>query len=145
MLREKEVLYCFRLLSELYSLLLYCFLVLYRICSSRFPSPLGVIFSLMLQVLKNTCNSFILFSFRLLSELYSLLFIMYIMIENNISFRLLSELYSLLGSNKEIIQDLLKWVSVSSRSYILSYVFFDYDKNDKDVCFRLLSELYSLL
>ena len=61
-------------------------------------------------------------SFCLLSELYSLLFIMYIMIENNISFRLLSELYSLLFYL--IYHDtssMNTWVSVSSRSYILSY------------------------
>ena len=64
------------------------------------------------------------------------------------SFRLLSELYSLLWKMKSLIslKQSLK-VSVSSRSYILSYIilvaciyilliFY---------CFRLLSELYSLL
>ena len=64
----------FRLLSELYSLLFkeyYCNTL--RVTPERFPSPLGVIFSLMnctRSIEKRTNNSF-----RLLSELYSLLFI----------------------------------------------------------------------
>ena len=87
--------FCFRLLSELYSLL---FLHLRKFL---IQSPLG---------------------FRLLSELYSLLSITE-SIEKVIivSFRLLSELYSLLYGylNHWIIWK--KIVSVSSRSYILSY------------------------
>ena len=64
----------FRLLSELYSLLLSNYYIFY--CSSikrKFPSPLGVIFSLIdaylgLQLIKGAFQGF-----RLLSELYSLL------------------------------------------------------------------------
>ena len=64
----------FRLLSELYSLL-------YKIRKCRFyigwdngfPSPLGVIFSLITFIIICLRMSFI--SFRLLSELYSLLYV----------------------------------------------------------------------
>ena len=62
-----------------------------------FPSPLGVIFSLIF--IKMIADANIAGSFRLLSELYSLLFI------------------ALLGTNQITMP-----VSVSSRSYILSYL-----------------------
>ena len=63
--------------------------------------------------------------FRLLSELYSLLLTLQGAIEKveGSGFRLLSELYSLLFRNYEqLAKKVVKWnVSVSSRSYILSY------------------------
>ena len=89
----------FRLLSELYSLL---FLV--------YPSY-------------NVC--LIKIGFRLLSELYSLLLMSVVVLTalNGFRFRLLSELYSLL-LKKNVLKDIDKMkVSVSSRSYILSYSF----------------------
>ena len=62
----------FRLLSELYSLLLKWNFITLIETQTAFPSPLGVIFSLMLvdhqYIEKSTIDSF-----RLLSELYSLL------------------------------------------------------------------------
>ena len=65
----------------------------------KFPSPLGVIFSLIIL------NSF----------LYNSL--------NNLSFRLLSELYSLLLETvRQLLKKDISIVSVSSRSYILSYL-----------------------
>ena len=117
-------------------------------------------------ILKN-----IISSFRLLSELYSLLSTVHQC--NNIlvfSFRLLSELYSLLYKNKYfhhllyrkfpsplgVIFSLIRryyyekngiswFVSVSSRSYILSYLTLYLEDIKVKLCFRLLSELYSLL
>ena len=63
----------FRLLSELYSLL--CELnIVFNYLKNEFPSPLGVIFSLILFIFQSSFNiQFYLNSFRLLSELYSLL------------------------------------------------------------------------
>ena len=91
----------------------------------------------------------IILSFRLLSELYSLLFdnsICLLSGRNCICFRLLSELYSLLSKTTVNGKQANVLVSVSSRSYILSYSF-----NSSFILiagissFRLLSELYSLL
>ena len=88
------------------------------------------------------------YGFRLLSELYSLL-----ILENMANeiyawngFRLLSELYSLLlviGSS--ICPSCRLTVSVSSRSYILSYALIEVLNACRFLSFRLLSELYSLL
>ena len=62
------------------------------------------------------------------------------------SFRLLSELYSLLFIMKNSIKVVEDWVSVSSRSYILSYVPLTLPSvSNNPLSFRLLSELYSLL
>ena len=88
----------FRLLSELYSLLF----TQIKHCdilnpASSFPSPLGVIFSLI--KISDRVGNWGWICFRLLSELYSLLF--YIYPEQQYSCHYL--------------------VSVSSRSYILSY------------------------
>ena len=68
-----------------------------KILLAKFPSPLGVIFSLIFIERSGTMGSRT--SFRLLSELYSLL-LKQVGIYGNIkeSFRLLSELYSLLFS-----------------------------------------------
>ena len=64
----------FRLLSELYSLL--CFYSIYSDSftgtTCRFPSPIGVIFSLI--YIKKLGGNKMKVSFRLLSELYSLLY-----------------------------------------------------------------------
>ena len=136
-----------------------------------FPSPLGVIFSLMHQH-KLPTETEIDVSFRLLSELYSLLFKsdfwkyifspsfrllseLYSLLFNHkyidngyiiIGFRLLSELYSLLYEFREKCLAMSILVSVSSRSYILSYGLLSclYVASCSS-CFRLLSELYSLL
>ena len=112
----------FRLLSELYSLLSFILFLLILIIL-LFPSPLGVIFSLICWIdfiLRGYKNEI---GFRLLSELYSLLYnsncCFYII--SIICFRLLSELYSLLFYNWQMK---------------LIYKIFR---------FRLLSELYSLL
>ena len=114
----------FRLLSELYSLLLIVFNVYIRRQQKRwFPSPLGVIFSLIKEKI-NMNDKILEYSFRLLSELYSLLL-------NLLSFVHVLD---------------IKPVSVSSRSYILSYLYpSDSYRNLEDKSFRLLSELYSLL
>ena len=113
-----------------------------------FPSPLGVIFSLMRGrmdalgiyvgvIVSVSSRSYILSymllnilesqgkSFRLLSELYSLLWNNWRVYESFWwrCFRLLSELYSLLYTRKKYFSTRTRnyWVSVSSRSYILSY------------------------
>ena len=86
--------------------------------------------------------------FRLLSELYSLLFqiIVSMIMKDYISFRLLLELYSLLYMRKIILYLLHLKIYVSYQSYILSYAK-KYEKNWEGVGlgFRLLLELYSLL
>ena len=112
----------FRLLSELYSLLSFILFLLILIIL-LFPSPLGVIFSLICWIdfiLRGYKNEI---GFRLLSELYSLLYnsncCFYII--SIICFRLLSELYSLL---------FLK--NINGKKVVIE-------------SFRLLSELYSLL
>ena len=86
----------FRLLSELYSLLSTNCLFYTKSSFNKFPSPLGVIFSLIKQVG------------------------VFGMVKEITSFRLLSELYSLL-SISDLRKEANKKVSVSSRSYILSY------------------------
>ena len=141
---KKEI--SFRLLSELYSLLCWVDFI-FRGYKGKFPSPLGVIFSLILDniIIHSFYN--IYNSFRLLSELYSLLFDKTVSINMNMSsFRLLSELYSLLfemnGFDKSVLEVM---VSVSSRSYILSYHNYHYTYFQLLQSFRLLSELYSLL
>ena len=140
-----------------------------------FPSPLGVIFSL-INFKKWVIDAYGV-CFRLLSELYSLLYVAYTddkYVAIN-SFRLLSELYSLLYIGEKYgMNGGGHRVSVSSRSYILSYslihitAYIGYP-DDKSFpsplgvifslistiskllkilgyqCFRLLSELYSLL
>ena len=63
----------------------------------RFPSPLGVIFSLIVEDW-GVKNQYVIASFRLLSELYSLL-----------------------CAGRHTIVGIQGYVSVSSRSYILSY------------------------
>ena len=66
--------------------------------NNKFPSPLGVIFSL-IKIISSSFNLYSSVGFRLLSELYSLLF--------NKSFNYIIRIVTI--------------VSVSSRSYILSY------------------------
>ena len=162
----------FRLLSELYSLL-------FKKCleggqnenKRKFPSPLGVIFSLIVNLINSTLDtvefvsvssrSYILsytntfyfligicyLCFRLLSELYSLLYIIIKALFTSLkSFRLLSELYSLLYYRPiNFLTHLFLLVSVSSRSYILSYIIIQIIITQSELSFRLLSELYSLL
>ena len=72
----------------------------------------------------NSFNSIYPSCFRLLSELYSFLFFI---LSNSfisiiLSFRLLSELYSFLFNGMEDGKKILFLVSVSYRSYILSYL-----------------------
>ena len=110
----------FRLLSELYSHLLKILLE-YQKKWYSFPSPIGVIFSLILRY--QVPKLLALYHFRLLSELYSHLFYRIISITAivvGIYFRLLSELYS-----------------------HLFRIWWNYGKYVWN--FRLLSELYSHL
>ena len=115
----------FRLLSELYSLLYTCDVWSAQAgkCLVAFPSPLGVIFSLIFG--EDGTYKIYTTSFRLLSELYSLLLILKFSYYTTsflfLSFRLLSELYSLLSDSH-------------AKDYEMNYF-----------SFRLLSELYSLL
>ena len=137
----------FRLLSELYSLLSFILFLLILIIL-LFPSPLGVIFSLICWIdfiLRGYKNEI---GFRLLSELYSLLYnsncCFYII--SIICFRLLSELYSLLflkniNGKKVVIE------SFRLLSELYSLLFYNWQMKliYKIFRFRLLSELYSLL
>ena len=87
----------------------------------KFPSPLGVIFSL---IIDGYVGGWIDGdSFRLLSELYSLLFNTYhteCFIKEQVSVSSRSYILSYIDLNPFYQRDLV-WVSVSSRSYILSY------------------------
>ena len=84
--------FSFRLLSELYSHL-YGKMNNNIERTEKFPSPIGVIFSL---IILNLFYSLHHTSFRLLSELYSHLFKIRKYLQETVdeSFRLLSELYS---------------------------------------------------
>ena len=116
--------------------------------SYEFPSPLGVIFSLIQQLLKFFKSLLTSNSFRLLSELYSLLFFpsLYPFFKTNSLVSVSSRSYILSYMMEYLLTMKLLFVSVSSRSYILSYIKtrFALSSTISD-CFRLLSELYSLL
>ena len=88
-----------------------------------FPSPLGVIFSL-IRCLWKFCKLFTI-CFRLLSELYSLLFknsIKLIDDDDDLFPSPLGVIFSLMEHNTwSCCNYILIFVSVSSRSYILSY------------------------
>ena len=93
-----------------------------------------------------TLDDFI--SFRLLSELYSLLYLLIFIITNYNIFKFPSPLgviFSLI-SIQQNSKGFYFYVSVSSRSYILSYAgLAGILKILNSLGFRLLSELYSLL
>ena len=114
---------CFRLLSELYSLLSY---PITSLCSSiaSFPSPLGVIFSLMIKVTRDTFYSLI--SVSVSSRSYILSYNKKCNIqtfERVLKFPSpLGVIFSLIDYKQQYNRTVVdKIVSVSSRSYILSY------------------------
>ena len=115
-----------------------------------FPSPLGVIFSLILTLIK-TKKKLMIMSFRLLSELYSLLFYTINLEEDGtykVCFRLLSELYSLLFRKGTKWKNLkLQFPSPLGVIFSLMYSHPEVVSASYlcDYSFRLLSELYSLL
>ena len=92
-----------------------------RFIFTEFPSPLGVIFSLIQYVI--TTGEGVIFQVSVSSRSYIL---------------------SYMNKNDDDIADIVS-VSVSSRSYILSYELKKVVKSIKRKSFRLLSELYSLL
>ena len=114
---------------------------------SVFPSPLGVIFSLMRDNLIYYRLSKKLVSVSSRSYILSYSVLKYVLLIVLESFRLLSELYSLLQRQKSSVESMKNLdVSVSSRSYILSYLIcISYSYAFFISSFRLLSELYSLL
>ncbi len=133
----------FRLLSELYSLLSKENSFNEKLFE-EFPSPIGVIFSLMDIIVMLRILEYHL-SFRLLSELYSLLLVVEFVngVKEFMFPSPIGVIFSLIvswavGTEKE------KKVSVSYRSYILSYAGYVYGQLVRNR-FRLLSELYSLL
>ena len=112
-----------------------------------FPSPIGVIFSL-IKIKFNSMNilRYLILFPSPIGVIFSLIICIPHTAKKSISFRLLSELYSLLYTLQRS-RLIIEWVSVSYRSYILSYdaqalsfIVIEYHQ-----CFRLLSELYSLL
>ena len=89
-------------------------------------------------------------SFRLLSELYSFLYTLFpfmiIILFTPVSVSYRSYILSYIPSIYILLIRLISFVSVSYRSYILSYLAEKWrDEQLKVLSFRLLSELYSFL